>query len=71
MESMFANATLFNQPIGDWDVSNVKYMDMIFNNASAFNQDISMWNISDDIIYEPSMFYRCPIKKEYKPQFIK
>jgi hypothetical protein len=71
MELMFANTTLFNQPIGDWDVSNVKYMDGMFNNAAAFNQDISAWNISDDIIYEASMFYRCPIKKEYKPKFVK
>jgi hypothetical protein len=71
MECMFSNANLFNQPIGRWNVSNVKYMDMMFNNAKAFNQNISRWNISDDIIYDPSMFYRCPIKEEYKPRFVK
>jgi len=66
---MFSNATNFNQPLEDWDVSNVKYMDMLFNNAISFNQDISTWNISDDMTYDPSMFYRCPIKEGYKPIF--
>jgi surface protein len=39
-------ATSFNQPIGDWDVSNVVSMDGMFKNASSFNQPIGNWNIS-------------------------
>ena len=42
---------------------------MLFNNAISFNQDISTWNISDDMAYDPSMFYKCPIKEGYKPIF--
>lgn len=35
----------FNQPIGNWDVSNVKTMFGMFR-SSNFNQDISKWNVS-------------------------
>lgn len=44
MESMFALATEFNQPIGSWDVRNVLYMTEMFSDASSFKQDISAWN---------------------------
>ena len=37
------NARAFNQPIGQWNTSNVKYMYEMFENAEAFNQYIGDW----------------------------
>ena len=53
MNSMFYNS-LFNQDIGNWDVSNVTDMGGVlpFNSgmfwgATAFNQDITFWDVSN------------------------
>ena len=45
---MFGNNIYFNQPIGDWDVSNVTNMYNMFG-SSVFNQDISNWDVSNVI----------------------
>ena len=45
MRAMFAN-TPFNQPIGNWDVSNVTDMWAMFT-FTNFNQDISSWDVSN------------------------
>jgi surface protein len=37
----------FNQPIGDWDVSNVTNMEYMLSGCSNFNQDISTWDVSN------------------------
>jgi surface protein len=37
MNGMFANAYKFNQPIGNWDVSNVDDMSGMFYEAAVFN----------------------------------
>ena len=42
---MFVGATLFNQPIGNWNVSKVTDMSNMFHGDSAFNPDISAWNV--------------------------
>lgn len=46
MTRMFAGATSFNQPIGDWDMSRIVSTQQMFYNASAFNQPIGNWNVS-------------------------
>jgi surface protein len=47
MTEMFKDATNFNSPIGDWDVSNVLVLRDMFYGATAFNQDISSWDVSN------------------------
>jgi MoxR-like ATPase len=37
MSYMFAHTEKFNQPIGDWDVSNVTDMSYMFCAANKFN----------------------------------
>ncbi|WP_437398188.1 BspA family leucine-rich repeat surface protein [Flagellimonas lutimaris] len=43
--NMFDNAPQFNQPIGDWDVSNIRYLNEMFQNATSFNQNLEKWDI--------------------------
>jgi surface protein len=43
--NMFLLAQLFNQPIGNWNVSGVTSMSGMFSAARIFNQDISKWNV--------------------------
>ena len=66
MNHMFAYATSFNQPIGNWEFPNVEKMNRMFYNASSFNQDLSKWDLKGKKKIE--IFNGCPIKKEYKPK---
>jgi surface protein len=45
MAGLFFN-TCFNQPIGNWDVSNVTLMNNMFQYNRCFNQPISNWDVS-------------------------
>lgn len=38
--------TTFNEPIANWDVSNVTNMDCMFFLALSFNQPLNAWNVS-------------------------
>ena len=44
---LFPKAILFNQDIGDWDVSNVTNMRSMFKGAKYFNQDIGDWDVGN------------------------
>ena len=47
MAGMFTDAEFFNQPIGNWDVSNVTTMRYMFFQATSFNQPIGDWDVSN------------------------
>ena len=46
MSGMFSRAHVFNQYIGDWNVSNVTNMSNMFSFAYVFNQNIGNWDVS-------------------------
>jgi surface protein len=56
LSEMFKDASSFNSPIGDWDVSNVQVMREMFYGATAFNQDISSWDTA--MVTEMSNMFR-------------
>ncbi len=58
MAVMFAGCSVFNHPIGNWNVSKVTKMKGLFNNCSAFNQSLNNWDVSNvtDMSY---MFSGC------------
>jgi hypothetical protein len=49
-------ADVFNQTIGDWNVSNVTNMKGMFSKALEFNQSITNWNI-DRLTDDPQYLY--------------
>ena len=46
MNGMFQNTPVFNQNIGNWDVSKVTTTNSMFQGASAFNQPLANWERS-------------------------
>ena len=47
MEDMFRNASSFNQPLNNWNVSNVTVIAAMFCEASSFNQPLNDWDVSN------------------------
>ncbi|AJK51390.1 hypothetical protein MCCG_0421 [Mycoplasma capricolum subsp. capripneumoniae 87001] len=47
MCAMFHGAESFNQPLNNWDVSNIKNMRYMFKGATSFDQPIGSWNASN------------------------
>jgi len=62
---MFYRAVLFNQPLNNWNVSNVRNMGSMFCAAKSFNQPLTNWNVntSHPFVYK-RMFFMCPIEVE-------
>jgi MoxR-like ATPase len=50
------NALSFNQPIGEWDVSNVTDMRFLFQNAKSFHQPIESWDVKNVLSYDCDVF---------------
>lgn len=55
MTGMFYRNSSYNQPMDQWNTSNVTTMEKIFNDATAFNQNIGSWNVVN-VIRMDSMF---------------
>ena len=62
--AMFDSAKAFNQPIGQWDVSQVTNMSSMFHGAGAFNQPIEQWDVAQ--VTEMSfMFYKAKLSTRH------
>jgi surface protein len=55
---MFYGCESFNQPLNDWDVSNVNDMEQMFYWCKKFNQPLNDWNVSN-VTDMSWMFYKC------------
>ena len=53
---MFEDAKSFNQPLNNWNVSNVTHVNHMFEDAKSFNQPLNKWNVSK-VTNMGGMFY--------------
>jgi surface protein len=69
---MFSGCEEFNEDISGWDISDAKNISSMFAQCKSFNQDLSNWKLSPkSAVNVNNMFDGCPIKDEFKPNFIK
>jgi surface protein len=58
---MFANAALFDQELGSWDVSKAEDMHGMFSGSSPFNHDLNNWNTSNcrrmSLMFDQNRFF--------------
>ena len=66
MLQTFHDAESFNQPLGRWNVAQVRDMRDMFHGAKSFNQPIEGWNVAR-VKNMQNMFKRCPIDDDKKP----
>ncbi len=50
MNDLFTGAAAFNQPLANWNTTNVAGMNGIFYDAVKFNQNINNWNVHKVIV---------------------
>jgi len=60
MSSMFQGATVMNDNIDGWDVSNVMDMNSMFRDADSFNQPLNNWNVGN-VTNMNSMFFSADV----------
>ncbi len=68
MSWMFSHCTNFNQPLNNWDVSNVTDMSWMFSHCTNFNQPLNNWDVSS-VTKMSGIFDDCKINDENKPKF--
>jgi len=54
MRNIFKGCILFNQPLNNWNVSNVVSANNMFKNCVSFRQDLSTWRFDNLIINVPN-----------------
>jgi surface protein len=65
MDHMFIECSSFNQPLNNWNVSNVKDMNEMFMH-SGFNQDISNWTLNENVTTD-NIFADSFMIQKFKP----
>ena len=55
---MFTRCTSFNQPLDNWDVSQVTNMSYMFTRCTSFNQPLNSWDVSK-VTFMDNMFSGC------------
>ena len=68
MSTLFYGAEIFNQAIGNWDLSKVTNVHSMFYGATSFNQNLGAWNV-DAVIDCTEFSYDTPQWRVPKPVF--
>ena len=66
LELMFSHSVAFNQPLYNWNTSNVKNFYGTFQWATSFNQNISRWSIHSGNNFERMILGVQQLKEQVK-----